>query len=85
MSAAGGEIDCNMDEGYIEFSQSKLIKKYERKYAEFLPQKPYRFPAMPLPEGAQMDDEVTDKDFEEAKHLPYIGAICSLGFLAHMS
>ena len=84
-SFTGVEIDCNMDEGYIEFTQSKLIKKYERKYAEFLPPKPYRFPAMPLPEGAQMDDEVTDKDFEEAKHLPYIGIICSLGFLAHMS
>ena len=25
------------------------------------------------------------KIFEEAKHLPYIGVICSLGFLAHMS
>ena len=39
-SFTGVEIDCNMDEGYIEFSQSKLIKKYERKYAEFLPQRP---------------------------------------------
>ena len=62
-------VDCNPSAGYVELTQEGFIEKMVEKFEAYMPgcyrERP---PPIPMKEKQQMDDIVSDEEWEKSKH-----------------
>ena len=70
----------------LELTQTALIEKIAERFKEHIPDS-RKTKFTPLPEKLDKTDpnEISDEDWEEAKHFDFPGFVCSLGYVAEWS
>ena len=82
----GMKIVCNPKLGYVEMSQPGFIEKLVGKFEEFLPTNfRLKAPKIPMKAGEQLDDLVSDEEWEKAKHLPFPSLVCAINYAVQMT
>jgi len=82
----GMKIDCNPVLGFVEMTQPGFIDKMVAKFEQWLP-KNFRekSPKVPMKAGEQLDDLVSDEEWELAKHLPFPSLVCAMNYAVTMT
>jgi hypothetical protein len=65
----------------VELTQPGFIEKMVGKFEEYLPSN-YReeAPKISMKAGEQLDDIVSDEEWEKAKHLPFPSMVCAMNY-----
>jgi len=82
----GMKIVCNPELGIVEMTQPGFIDKMVAKFEQWLP-KNFRekSPKVPMKAGEQLDDLVSDEEWELAKHLPFPSLVCAMNYAVTMT
>ena len=82
----GMSISCRPDLGYVEMTQPGFIERMASKFEEWLPTNfREKAPKIPMKAGEQLDDLVSDDEWELAKHLPYPSLVCAMNYAVTMT
>ena len=82
----GMGVDCNPSAGYVELTQEGFIEKMVEKFEAYMPDcYRERSPPIPMKEKQQMDDIVSDEEWEKSKHSPYPSVVCAMNYATTMT